>query len=387
MINIIDKKPRIFYVPIEPLEERYTEQWYRNFQIEFREAGFEVIVIDGGTLTSYVETGTFLDINSTVHYKAEQLRKISVLFFKGEIKDGDIFFIADLEFFGIEALRYLADVQNIKIKIYGFLHAGSYTKEDYMEKCADYAKYFELGWLKICDKVFVGTEYHRRAVWNRRIIKLRYGDFPEQERHSLYSKIFVSGNPLFRTEYKLSNDLHYYPKPEKKKNQIIISNRFDWEKRPNLSLDFMYLVKKKYGQDINIIVTTSRPKFKSNRQWLVDYARELEKDGIITIYEGLTKEEYHRRLAESKIMLTNSIEENFGYCVMEACVYNTYPLCPNACSHPELLGFDSRLLYNNEDEIMDKIDFLLKCQTDITIYAHHYYNSVKRMIDIMKWDD
>lgn len=339
----------------------------------FAKRGFNVISIDGISLTDSVETGTFLDINSTLHYKTSQLQKISILFHNGLIKDGDIFFVADLEFWGIESIRYLADLQNLKVFIYGFLHAGSYTREDYMEKCSKYAKYFELGWLSVCDKVFVGSYYHKKAIVNRRIDAY----CKDEERFELFDKIVVTGNPMFHEAYdKILND-----NTMKKRNQIIISNRFDWEKRPNLSLDFAYLLKKRYGNKINIIITTSRPKFKSNKKWLTEYAKALELDGIVEIWEDLSKDKYHELLKESKIMLSNSIEENFGYCIAEACLFNTYPLCKNAYSHPELLNHDERLLFDDEDEIMSKVDALLEADFNVKGYAIDYFNSTNRIID------
>lgn len=356
----------LYYIPIEPLVERYTEQWYRNFPIQFKKNGFDVTIIDGEPLSNFVKDGTFLDINSTVYYKAEQIKKISKLFFEKKIKNGDIFFIADLEFWGIETIKYMADLQNIKVKIYGFLHAGSYTHEDYMEICKEYGMYFEMGWAKICNGIFVGSNYHKEVFYERR---LKHFD------PSIIDKVYVTGNPIFLNEYK-KFDI-------KKKNQIIISNRFDWEKRPNISLDFAYILKRKHPE-WKIIVTTSRPKFKSNRQWLIDYARTLEKDNIIEIHEGCTKDKYHELLAESKVMLTNTIEENFGYCVVETCIYGTQPLCPNKFSHPELLNNNKFFLFNSEDEIIPKIEMLMNIQYDVKNMMKKYIYAVKNMCKVIK---
>ena len=40
----------IYYIPIEPLDERYTEQWYRWFPQEFKRQNKEFTVIDGTPL-------------------------------------------------------------------------------------------------------------------------------------------------------------------------------------------------------------------------------------------------------------------------------------------------------------------------------------------------
>lgn len=362
----------IFYVCLEPLEERYTKQWYDYFPLQFNSNNFNVEVIDGKSLTDFVSVGTFLDINSTVHYKNSQMMEISKLFHDKKVKNNDIFFIADTEFWGLESIRLLAQMNNIDVKIVSFLHAASYTIEDAFAIAEPYQKYTEIGWIASCDLVFVGSEYHKNAVIERRINKLA----EESDKQTLKDKIKVTGNPLFKSEF-VDFDI------KNKKNQIIISNRFDWEKRPNLSLDIAYLLKKEIP-DLEIIVTTSRPKFKSNKEWLVNYARALESDGIIKIYEGLSKKEYYKLLAESKIMLTNSIEENFGYCIVEALAYNTYPLAPYGLSHTELLCNNDKLLFNDIDDAIIKAKNLLTSNFNCSEYVGKYFHAIDEMCNYMK---
>jgi glycosyltransferase involved in cell wall biosynthesis len=364
----------LFIIPLEPLVERYTQSWYDNIpkaiSTVFKEP---IVVVDGEFLTDSVQVGAFLDMNSTVFYKNSQMQKIALAFHAKQVKDGDIFFIYDLEFWGIESIRLMAQLNKVNVRIYGFLHAASYTHEDAFAVAAPYQKYTELGWLGACDGVFVGSHYHKQAVIERRIIPYSHGS----DVIDFSNKIHVTGNPLFASDYQKFN--------EPKEKKLIISNRFDWEKRPNLSLDFAYILKRKHP-DLKIVVTTSRPVFRSNKQWLVDYARALEADGIIEIMEGLSKEQYHYQLATSKVMLSNSIEENFGYCIMEACIYNTYPLVRNAYSHPELLEGNKALLFDDEDEIVEKIELLLQRDMPIDVYADKYYDSVESMAKIMvKW--
>ena len=76
---------KMILVPIEPLVERYSESWYRNLPRLFENRGFEVTVIDGVPLEQTVKVGTFLDINSTVHYKMTQMQCIAKLFHEGKV--------------------------------------------------------------------------------------------------------------------------------------------------------------------------------------------------------------------------------------------------------------------------------------------------------------
>jgi len=353
-------------LPLEPFPSRYTQQWYDNFPKAFELYGYDVKVIDGEPLSNKIDVGSWLPMNSTVHYKTTQLAKVALLFQEGLVVDGDIFFIYDLEFWGVDAIKMMCQINKVDAKIFGFMHAASYTKEDLMEQLAPWQKYTELGWISLCDKVFVGSQYHKDAILERRIQPL--ADKADQE--ALYDKIIPTGNPVFKDEYHKIDVV--------KKNQVILPNRFDFEKRPNISLDIAYTMKKKHP-DWNFVVTTSNDTMKSNKQWLLDKLRGMQADGIIEVREGLSKYDYHHAMAESKIMLTNSIEENFGYCLVEAMVYNTYPLAPKGLSHSELLGNNPLFLYEDLDEISSKMEVLMN-HTQIGFNMQKHYEVINKIV-------
>lgn len=367
-------KPDLYIVPIEPLEERYTGEWYKFLPGVFSE-NFNVTTIDGTPTTTVVETGAFLDMNSTIHYKAGQMQKISELFRHKKIKPGSVFFISDVEFWGIESLRLLSQINQVPIKIYGFLHAASYTIEDAFAVAAPYQKYTELGWIAALDGVFVGSFYHKDAVIERRIKPYAH----QSDWDSLSNKLIVTGNPLFKSAYNTS-DLDLFPK----KDKIVITNRFDYEKRPEQSLLTAYLIKQQLPH-VEVVITTSRPTFRSNQQWLVDLARGYEKDGWVTIKENLTKEQYHNELKSAKVMLTNSIEENFGYCIAEAMIFGTAPIMPNNLSHPEFVIGDKTYLFETVDEAVNKAIYIMKMHNgiDFSYCLRRFYEVPKIMSDIM----
>lgn len=357
----------IYYIPIEPLDERYTEQWYRWFPKEFKKQNLEYKIIDGETLTNKIKTGAFLDINSTLFYKSEQLKKIAQLFYNKEIKNGDVFFVADIEFWGIEAIKYLAILQNINIKLYGFCHAASYTKEDYFSITENFAQHHERAWFNTFDLIFVGSEYHKRQIINLRGVA--------------EEKIIVTGNPYNISEVYDSIEI------KEKKNWIILTNRPDYEKRPNLSLDIFEILKNKFPE-WEFIVVTSRSEWGNG--WIKEKAKLLENKGIIKIYSNLSKKEYLSLLQQSKFMLSNSIEENFGYCILESLIFNTVPILPNDYSHPELVENDSRLLFNSINECINKLSDYIQNNglnnypINIKKYAMKYNKSLDKIVNIIK---
>lgn len=330
---------KMIFIPIEPLVERYSESWYQNFPRVFREAGFDVRTIHGIALETEVKVGTFLDINSTVHYKVSQLQSIAIAFNLGKIEPGTVFFFADVEFWGLEVVRLMAQMNNIPIRICGFLHAASYTTEDAFSVAHEYQRFTELGWIACLDKIFVGSEYHRSAVFERRIKALG-----TPWHSTLLNKIIATGNPLFIHDYPLFNVT--------KEKRMLLTNRFDSEKRPGQTLAMFEVLKERFP-DWEFIVTTSRRVLRSNDPKLVIQAREAARAGVIKIKEGLSKTAYHEELARAAIMVSHSIEENYGYCIAEAMIYGVVPILRRGLSHDEFLGKDSDLLFNSWEESIE----------------------------------
>ncbi len=347
----------IYIVPIEPLDERYTSQWYRNFPEAFWKAGFAVETINGvPLLDNEIKVGAFLDINSTVHYKMSQLQAIAKMFHAGTINNGDIFFFGDIEFWGLESLRLMAQMNGVDVKITGFLHAASYTKEDAFAVAADYQQYTELGWVAACDKVFVGSAYHKQAFLKRRVLPtpngrtedgvVLYTHPVDRNRTKTFDeKIVVTKNPLFVDEYDDFGDVE-------KLKKILLTNRFDHEKRPGNTLKLFAALKARYP-DWEFVVTTGRKIVRGAEEDL-QLLDKLVAEGVVTVKAGLTKEEYHRELAEAYMVVSHSIEENYGYCIAEAIYYKCVPLLLQGVSHDEFVT--SAYTFSQFPEMVDKLN-------------------------------
>lgn len=366
-----------FYnIYLEPLEERYTEQWLRWFRAADYN-GFKYDEINGKALTTTIQKGAFLDVNSTIHWKAEQVKELSRLFFAGDIEDGDVFFVADM-WFPCELLKYLIDLNKVKAKVFAFLHAGSYTTEDFAAPLAPWAKYHEVGWAASLDGIFVGSNYAKNNFFDRRI-RPGMGSMNWETKRT-YDKIQVVGNPFNSAEALASVD----PMPPKD-NQIIFPNRFDYEKRPNLFLDLAVILKERHPA-WQFVITTSRQNFRSNQAWLVELAKTLEGKGIVSIHRGIPKSEYYRLLAQSKVMVSTTIEENFGYCTLESLVFRTVPIVPDAFSHPEIVMHPG-WLYKDLDDAIEKIEAAMFTPAPPKEFFQQRYApfdmSVQRMVNVM----
>jgi len=348
----------LYVLTLEPLEERYTEQWYRWFREELEAAGVPFEYIDGDQLRSYVKVGTVLDAVGTCYWKMTQLARVCKLFEDGKVKDGDKFFTMDLWHPGLEIIPYMAELCGIHVRVFGFLHAGSYYTEDFAEPMATWAKFFEVGWSRICEKIFVGSEYHKKLFLRARDAE---------------AKIVVTGNPF------KSSELAPYRVPlSEKKRQVIFPNRWDKEKRP---AEFVYIARKM--PDVQFVVTTSRRTLTNDPKlrWVAEVAAKLPN---VTIYEGIRKADYYRLMAQSKVYLSTSIDETFGYCLVESLALGCYPVVRRGFSYCEILANDPRFFYEDLDEAIERIYEGLDCKETFEHLASYYDDSIKRMIAAME---
>jgi len=365
-------------VQLEPLEERYSKQWSEWIPTTFDLLGLPYDIIEGEVLTDTIEKGAFLDVNSSHYQSFTQLRNIARRFYEGKIKNGDKFFVYDIEFPpGKETIKMLAQLQKMNIKLFGFLHACSVTTEDFVTPCKDWMKYSELSWLKAYDGIFVGTEYHKSRIVEERIKK--YADVDDVQ--DMTNKIHVTGNPFN------SKELQQYKKPWKEKDDLIVfPNRWDYEKRPNLLLDLAHIIKQEF-KSFDIIITTSRSEFTSNKKWLKRYAEICKDEGVIKDIKVVSKADYYKLLGKAKFMISTTVEENFGYCNVESMAVNTVPIVPNAFSHPEVVGVKD-IMYNDLDDVLDIMKKVMdKDKTNIydkfAERLNFYDGSVGRMIKVM----
>jgi len=366
---------RLFLLALEPLEERYTGQWFDWLPETFAQE-FEVQVVTGEPLTDRVEVGAFLDLNSTAHYKATQLAKVARLFRAGEVRTGDAFFVADVEFWGMESLRYLSRLQGIRVYIFGFLHAASYTRGDFMEPMADLGRWAEPLWLATCDQVFVGTEYHRQALLARRL--------EPQDIGWLAEKVAVTGNPWRTDEARFLADSSEHS-CQGRNIDVLFPHRPDQEKGIE---SFLRVID---GRGWRVAFTTGRETYRStNAPHAAQQVVDMAERGEVELFTDLSRADFYGLLWRSKVVASTATEENFGYAMIEAMSLGALPIMPDAYSYPELVQDDARFLYglsSTEATIANRVDTLLASpdswREDVVNMARAFDDAEERILEEM----
>lgn len=334
---------RLFIVTLEPIDQRYTKQWYSYLRPEFKKYFDVVDYIDGGSNEEQkIDTGQFLDINKTNMWKAEQIKIMSFMFEKELVEKDDTFLFMDGWHYGITALKYMSQLNNIPIKIFAYWHAGTWDENDFITQAGlrAWAPMNEAGWLLACDGHFVATEYHKKLICDY-----------FNNNSEINKKIFVVGFPM---DWK--NEIKDIKKVEKE-NIIVFPHRLSKEKQP----------------EIFEVISKQLKQYKF----------------IKTMQVTKNKQEYYTLLSKSKIVFSSSLQETFGLGVVEAMLFGCIPVVPDRLSYSEL--YDIRFQYKTIKEAKKLIEFYIKnydkfikvVDNNINDIKNKSLNSIKEMSKVM----
>lgn len=293
----------IFILPIEPIETRYTKQWYDNIPKLLENKGFNIVTIDGILESNITTPGAFLNFTATNIWKNTQINEISRLISNNQIKNGDRVLITDAWNTGILQLKYMFELLNLDVEIHAIWHAGSYDPYDFLGrliKDKHWTYNTERALFEAIDFNYFATNFHADLFLNT-----LYG---EDTRELSY---IISGQPHDILIEELSNELKVF-----KKNQIVFPHRIAPEKQPEIIYDL--------------------------KNTMIDI------DFVICQEQTLTKNQYHTLLNESKVMFSASLQETLGIGQFEAACFDTLPCVPNRLSYSEIMNDYKEFLYPSE---------------------------------------
>lgn len=349
---------KLFYMPLEGYKQRYTHQWSapQTGWLERRwiEHSIPYERIDGVQSTREIKVGSVVDGIGRSTFCFSQIEKLLLKMEKGEITNDSVIYFDDFWHPGIEAIPYACHLLKIKPKIFTFCHAQSVDEYDFTRPMIEWIRPFEKAFFNILDGMFVCCPRLRiltsmgfsEAGWNvsKEDKAGNEGIKASSPLHSKsrHRKIHVTGHPFAPDEVlsRMPNHLQDVQlrgyQAEKRKNQVVWSSRWDWEKNP---LFFLQVAKKvlTVRPDTVFVVCTSAEKLKSNKpELVVALQREMAKyPSNFILKEGLSKEEYYAILAESKIQFNCALQDWVAITLLEATTAGCYPIYPFFRSFPE----------------------------------------------------
>lgn len=290
----------VYIVDIEGVETRYTGYWKKHIPELLTALGNEVVVIEGSAdIPPATSPGAFLNFGGTNIYKAQQVEQIGKLFCDNKIQHGDQFLFTDAWHPGIINLKYMSSLLAIPVTIHGLWHAGSYDPEDFLGRSIGNAP-----WVRHAEKSFFDAIDHNYFATDFHIKMFTKNLFDEQEwwadNHLATRKIIRTGWPFEDLGANIIADAEGVVKND----TIVFPHRIAPEKQLEI--------------------------FK-------DLAAEMpEYNWVVCQGQPLTKAEYHKTLALSKIVFSANLQETLGISCYEGALVGAIPMVPDRLSYTEM---------------------------------------------------
>lgn len=345
----MNKSKTVYIVPIEPLETRYTAQWYDHIPKDLKEYAksknidvnvFTVAGLDdvAGNM-SQTSPGAFLNFGATNAYKSSQMMKIAALFNMGLIEPNSVFLFTDAWNPTVIQLKYMSKLLQIPIRIVGIWHAGSYDPEDFLGRL-------------VGDEPWV--RHAERSMYSCYEINV----FATQFHKDMFMETFNyldCGNKSLRSGFPMNyfpDLLKKYKKPMlERKDNIVFPHRIAPEKQPEIFRD----------------LAKTLPEF----NWIVCQDTKL------------TKEQYHTLLGESKIVFSANLQETLGITTcIEGPLLGCVPLAPKRLSYDEIFFEYPEFLYSSE--WTESWESYLKNKDKVVTHIKHVMKNYNRYATLTK---
>lgn len=306
----------IFIMALEPLDTRYTGQWFNGIpkllkeQAGNRNKELTVYNIAGEQTSTKTTEGAFLNFTATNIWKNTQVNALANYFADGTVRPGDKILFTDAWHSGILQAKYMSELTDIPVEIHSLWHAGSYDPQDFLgRKIKDkrWTYSAERSFFFATDFNYFATEFHRElfldVLFNPSVVT--DGLFVKPE----LSRTVISGQPHNELVEKLQPF-----RGLKKRDLVLFPHRVAPEKQPDIFRDLA-----KQMPDVEFVVCQE---------------------------QNLTKDEYHRLLGEAKVVFSANLQETLGISAMEGILVDTIPMLPDRLSYSEM--YSDEFLYPSE---------------------------------------
>lgn len=343
-------KMKIWYVPLEKLEQRMYAQINTQMKASFQRFGVDFQEILPEYKADQIrEGGWVMPAAGHCLFCSQQLAILLQHLVNGDVGDNDIIYFDDLWFPGLEALFYSKHLMKKHFSVYGFIHAGSFTYADFVYPMSTWARDLERSWFNACDGIFVGTKQTKNDI-------VECGLIADSD------KVVITGLPFNVDTSLLSNQV------VKKENIIIFAHRDDPDKKVDEFFKLLQLFKKRnFDFKFKVFITGGGRAVRQSTRGLFASIPEVE------FCPNLTKQEYYNILQKSKVMVSTAIQENFGVCTQEALAFNVVPICPDRLSYHYLLP--KEFLYKTSEEAVIMLEKYIKtglCANLLSLVHHPY---------------
>ena len=290
----------IFIMALEPLDTRYTGQWFEGIPKALQEqadaTGTPATIFNvAGTQTETKTTeGAFLNFTATNIWKNTQINTLAGYFSDGTVKPGDKVLFTDAWHTGVIQTKYMSELTDVPVEIHSMWHAGSYDPQDFLGrkvKDKSWTHNVERAYFHASDFNYFATEFHR-DLFLRVLFDVNHG-------MEDVANCVISGQPHNLLVEKLK-PFRGLPKRE----LVLFPHRVAPEKQPEIFRDLAL-----HMPDVEFVICQE---------------------------QNLTKDEYHKLLGEAKVVFSANLQETLGISAMEGILVDTIPMLPDRLSYSEM---------------------------------------------------
>jgi hypothetical protein len=326
---------KLWYVPLEPYENRYTFQLLEWAKRQFKASNIDYEIVDGISLTSTINIGQVLDAVGRPFYAMSQVQALLQHLQDEHFTDKDFIFFEDMFHPGIESLFYAFNQWKFSNKHENVPKIGmrclaqTIDPDDFvhytgMEK---WMRHYERMVVDSIDMMFVASKemlgYIRAAGWK--------------------IPITVTGLPFCIEE--VIERLGEPVKPwNTRNNRIVFSSRIAKEKNPNFLVDFARVVKA-HDDSVEVAILSGSLLNRKDIELYYPRLHEVIQCEIITVYENLSKVDYYKMLNRSRLLFNCSFQDWVSNTGSEADALGCNLLFPAYRSFPEAFRNDADRMY------------------------------------------
>lgn len=320
---------KIWYLPLEPYRERYTEAlagWTLE-AFDEDESG-NVTVINGQHFNAQVTVGRVLDAYGRGYWACTQIANLIAMLSGNPWPD--VIYIDDMFHPGYEALPYLFAQETGKGKapvIVTRNFAQSMDPDDFTHPMRSWMRHYEHVVYKTADVVLCACSEHERMI----------------RAAGLEGRTEALGLPFNDAWVRRTYGMEQRDRLERP-FKVIYASRFDTEKQPQYFLELARRCRVR-SCGYEFVMCTGADDVRSNDPCIVEAIKRAESDGLVRVMRGCTKASYYHELATSRVQVNTARQDFISYTALEASALGTQTLAPAFRSFPEAFDNDARCLW------------------------------------------
>lgn len=204
------------------------------------------------------------------------------------------------------------------------------------------------------DHILFNSGFHRNAFINA--LKPFISRFPDKNPYWVIEKIESKSKVLYPGCYLETSAQN--PKRSKNFPLIIWNHRWEHDKNPEDFFKALFQLKDE-GIFFKLVVLGEQY---HNSPEIFNEAKLRLKENIIHFGFIETYAEYKEWLLKGDIVISTSLQENFGISVIEAIGSGNFPLLPDRLSYRELIlpNYHKLCIYKNQKDLMTKLKKLIR---------------------------